>query len=417
MSRSSLMVVIAYAIGVTGWAHGQTRSAEAAAPKAESIVRVAAAQPRNRTIDFRLKPAGVLAQVEKTLGELEKIVHQAGAAGCDVLTLPEDTLGLLKWESANPNELKQVLPEAVQRMLDRLGSTAAKYRMYLICCSDNLGPDGALQNTACFIGRDGKVIGRYAKVQPVLTESRRQRGHTFPVFPTADLGWVGMLICYDMVFPESVRCLALNGADIIFVPTLGGAAIGDEDISRAAFRTRAVDNFVYVVVAQRGGGSMIISPQGKVLVEGKGPDDVAIADIDPFGGRAGGDAFNQQKDMRARLFRERNPVAYSVLTDPNPPVLAKVPAAITAEEAVRIFEKALTVGEDEFTAAASLARAGKTTEAIAAFQKLQAEYPGTWIDRVAGERLAKLRAAAQKKSTNRLENPAHPTGDGSKARP
>jgi predicted amidohydrolase len=416
MNRSSLMVVMAYAMGISGWAQGQTRSTAAAAPKAKSIVRVAAAQPRNRTIDFRLKPAGVLAQVEKTLVELDKIVQEAGAAGCDALTLPEDTLGLLKWESANPKELKQVLPEAVRRMLDRLGSAAAKNRMYLVCCSDILGPDGALRNTACFLGRDGKVIGRYVKVQPVLGESRRQRGDTFPVFPTADLGGVGMLICYDMVFPESARCLALRGADIIFVPTLGGAAIGDEDISRAAFRTRAVDNFVYVVVSQRGGGSMIISPQGKVLVEGKGPDDIAVADIDPFGGREGGDAYNQQKDMRARLFRERNPAAYGVLTDLNPPVLAKVPATITPEEAARIFEKALTIGEDEFNAAASLERAGKTTEAIAAFQKLRAEYTGSWIDRVAGERLAKLRAAPPKKSTNRSEKPAHPTLDGSKAR-
>ena len=284
-------------------------------------------------------------------------MHQAGEAGCDALALPEDTLGLLKWESGNPEERKKVLPEAVQRMLDRLGKAAAKHRMYLVCCNDVLDPDGALRNTAFFLGRDGKVIGRYVKVQPTITESRK-RGDKFPVFPTADLGGVGMLICYDMVFPESARCLALGGADIIFHPTLGGAAIGDEDISRAAFRTRAVDNFVYIVVSQRGAGSMIISPQGKVLVEGKGPDDIVIADIDPFGGREGGDAYNQQPDMRARLFRERNTAAYGILTDANPPVLSKVPATISPEEATRIFEKGLTVGQDEFNAAA-VARTGR----------------------------------------------------------
>ena len=61
-----------------------------------------------------------------------------------------------------------------------------------------------------------------------------------------------MLICYDMVFPEATRCLALAGADVVFHPTLGGAAFGDDDISLAAFRTRAVDNFLYLVVAMRG---------------------------------------------------------------------------------------------------------------------------------------------------------------------
>src|SRR5438552_12789811 len=147
-----------------------------------------------------------------------------------------------------------------------------------------------------------------------IHELDRKRGDSFPVFKTPDLGGVGMLICYDMVFPEAARCLALGGADIVFHPTLGGAAIGDNDISLAAFRTRAVENFVYIVVSQRGAGSMIISPQGKVLAEAKGKDDLAIADIDPSAGRSGGDSMNQQEDMRARLFRERSPAAYSILT-------------------------------------------------------------------------------------------------------
>ena len=315
------------------------------------------------------------------------------------LAFPEDTLGLLKWLSANSTERTNVLPAAVQYMLDRLGSTARKYSMYLVCCSDALGTDGGMRNTAFFLGRDGKVIGRYVKVHPTIHDSRK-RGNEFPVFLTPDLGGVGMLICYDMVFPESVRCLALGGADVIFHPTLGGAAIGDEDVSRAAFRTRAVDNFVYVVVSQRDEGSMIVSPQGKVLVEGKGPDDIAIADIDPFGGREGGDSFDQQKDMRARLFRERNTPAYGMLTDPNPPVLAKVPATITPAEAARIFEKGLTVGEEEFKAADSLRNAGKTAEAIDAFQRLRVEYKGSWIDRVAEQRLARLRASPQARSTD-----------------
>jgi predicted amidohydrolase len=357
----------------------------------KTLMRVGAAQPRSRLIDHRLtKPEEVLAQVDRTMGELEQIVRKAGASKCDALAFPEDTLGLGTWEAANKPALKEVLPEAVKRMMDRLGKAAAEQHMYLACCNDTIEPDGSVRNTAFFLGRDGREIGRYHKVNMPIHELDKKRGASFPVFKTPDLGGVGMLICYDMVFPEAPRCLALGGADIIFHPTLGGAAIGDEDINRAAFRTRAVENFVYLVIAQRGGGSMIISPQGKILAEGRGPDDIAIAQIDPFGGRDGGDAMNHQADMRARLFRERSPAAFRILTDPNPPVLTKVPETITVAEAVAISAKTLTEGETRFKEADALMRQGQTKKAIAAFEKLRRGFPQTWIDLVSQERVAKL---------------------------
>jgi hypothetical protein len=200
-----------------------------------------------------------------------------------------------------------------------------------------------------------------------------------------------MLICYDMVFPDTPRCLALAGADLVFVPTLGGAALGDGDISTAAFRTRAVDNYLYLVVAKRGGGSMVISPRGQIIARAEGADDLAVAEIDPFGGREGGDAFNTQRDFRGRLFRERVPGAYGILTDPNPPALARVPSNITREEAIRIFSTALTTGEERFTRAEALARAGKKEEAIRIFEELCVECRTSWVERAARERLRALR--------------------------
>jgi predicted amidohydrolase len=366
-------------------------SARAPSRSGRGSMRVAAAQPANRTIDFRLKPDEVLATVDRSLLELEQLVHKAGAAGCDALALPEDTLGLLKWESANPKALDAVLPEAVKRMLDRLGKAASKHGIYLVVCNDAIEEDGRTYNTAFLLGRDGREIGRYHKVNLPLSEQGRSRGTTFPVFPTTDLGTVGMLICYDMVFPEAARCLALSGADVVFHPTLGGAAIGDDDISLAAFRTRAAENFVYLIVAMRGHGSMIISPRGKILATADGPDGLAIADIDPSGGREGGDAFNTQADMRGRLFRERVPGAYGILTTPDPPVLAKVTSNVSSDEAIRIAATVLTTGEERFNQAEALARAGKTEEAIRLYERLCEECRTSWIDRAARERLKRLR--------------------------
>ncbi len=368
-------------------------SVDDAQPKdaVKKTIRIGATQPKSRLIDFHLRsPDEVLAEVDKSLEELEKLVDKAGAAGCDLVVLPEDTLGLGTWQAGNSSLLAEVLPPAVERMLDRLGRAAAAHHMYLACCNDTMDADGVLRNTAFLLDRDGRQIGRYDKVNMPIHELRKKRGDSFPVFHTPDLGDIGMLICYDMVFPEAARCLALGGADIILHPTLGGAAIGDEDISRAAFRTRAVENYVYLVVSQRGSGSMVISPKGEVLVEGQGADDIAIIDIDPSSGREGGDAFNQQRDMRARLFRERSPAAFSILTNEHPPVLDKVPEAISIADAVRIAESALTVGPEEFHQAESLMREGRREDAVRAFEALIAKYPTTWIDRASRQRLARL---------------------------
>ena len=206
-----------------------------------------------------------------------------------------------------------------------------------------------------------------------------------------------MLICYDLVFPETARCLALAGADIIFFPTMGGAAVGDDDIGLQALRVRAAENHVYLVVAFRGSGSMIISPRGKIIARAEGPDGLAIADIDARGGRQGGDAMNVQRDMRARLFRERNPAAFGILTDPNPPILKKIRIAITSQAAGRIAARVLTIGEEQFQQAESLVHAGEHEKAISAFELLRTEYPGSWIDRVASGRIKTLSAEKNEK--------------------
>ncbi len=361
---------------------------------ATRTVRVAAVQTARRVVDFRQKPEGALLEMEKNLEVLAAIIARAGEMKCDVLVFPEDTPGLLNWVGANESLAHELLPKAVARMIERLGSAAARHRMYLVVCSDFTEVDGQIYNTAFLLGRDGKEMGRYHKVCPTWPEAgARARGHGFPVFSTPDLGTAGMLICYDLVVPETARCLAVQGADIIFFPTMGGAAIGDDDIGLQALRVRAAENFIWLVVAQSGSGAMIISPQGKIVARAEGPDGLAIADVDPFGQREGGDALNRQHDMRARLFRERNPAAFSILTDTNPPVLAKVPIDRTSKESGSIMARALTLGEEEFKQANQLVQRGMTNEAVLAFNRLRTDYPATWIDRVSQERLAKLQPA------------------------
>lgn len=350
-----------------------------------------------RSIDYRLDSADALAEVDRVIDLLEGIVQRAGAQGGDILALPEECLGLSSWEAAHREAVAEVIPQAVSRMLGRLGAAASAHSMYLICCNDTVDADGKIRNSAILLDRTGSELGRYHKVGLPAHEQSKKAGEGFPVFRTPDSGTLGMLICYDMVFPEPMRCMSLEGAHVVFVPTEGGAAFGDAALSRAAFQVRAAENFTYLVVSWGGWGgdtgSMVISPTGEVLAEERRGGELAVADIDPYGGRRCEGWSNSQEDMRARLYRERRPEAYSVLTDRNPPVLAGLPPMMPGppEEIIRINERAITLGHGEYEQAEELIRSGKTAEAIEAFEALSRNYPATWFERIAEQRLETLR--------------------------
>ena len=360
-----------------------------------ALVRPAAIQTKNRTISYKLPLEAALAAVEANLEILVGLVEAAADQDCDIVAFPEDTLGTLEWESGHWGQASLLLQPAERMMLERLGEVAGRRKVAVVCCNDCVEGD-RIYNSAILIGTDGCELGRYRKVQPTLAESLRARGDTFPVFAVPGIGTVGLCICYDMVFPETTRALALAGADLVFHLTLGGASMAGPAASLAAFRTRAADNFVYIVVAFRGGGSMIIDPKGEIVAEGgNGADAIVAAQIDVAGGRDAGDALGGiTDDFRARLFRERNPAAYRILTDAHPPVLDKLQGVEvpSIERAAQMCAEGMTVGADAFYEGDKWLEEGRLEAARQRFTELAARFGTIWIGRVAQQRLAEMGA-------------------------
>jgi len=141
----------------------------------------------------------------------------------------------------------------------------------------------------------------------------------FPVFDTA-LARIGIMICFDWIFPESCRTLALAGADIICHP-----ANLVLPYCQDAMVTRCLENHVFAVTANRTGSesrsgvqfnftgrSRIISPLGEVLEEATERDDsVQTANVDISVAR------NKQLSDYNDLFKDRRPEFYR-LTDTTP---------------------------------------------------------------------------------------------------
>lgn len=120
---------------------------------------------------------------------------------------------------------------------------------------------GALFNTTCLIGPDG-ILSKYRKVNPwipweVHASPHDIAGYTENPFPVADteIGKLGCAICYDWLFPESIRQLAFNGAEVLirisaYMDPWGATAPMDwwTTINRA----RAIENTAFVVACNQG---------------------------------------------------------------------------------------------------------------------------------------------------------------------
>lgn len=144
-------------------------------------------------------------------------------------------------------------------------------------------------NTAALIGPKG-IIGLHRKRHlPFMIGDRftdRPDEWTPPVFDTA-IGRIGLAICYEIRFPEVIRTLALEGADIVILPA---AWPEQARLLPDIFSTvRAAENIVYFVAPNRNdmdggmqfiGMSHIIEPSGKTLVRAGEEDGIFSVDID-----------------------------------------------------------------------------------------------------------------------------------------
>jgi predicted amidohydrolase len=149
--------------------------------------------------------------------------------------------------------------------------------------------DGKLFNACVLIGPDGIVAG-YRKIHlPFLGIDRftDPGDRPFSVHSAGELR-VGMNICYDSAFPESARVMALDGADLIALPT--NFPPGAECMAAHVANTRAMENNVYYacvnrVGTERGfpfiGQSKICDPSGRLLAEAAHTnEEILYADID-----------------------------------------------------------------------------------------------------------------------------------------
>lgn len=264
--------------------------------------------------------------LEKMLGFLE----EAGRNNADLVCTHEDFLGMgyyLRYLD-EPGIFAKLAEEIPGPAIARMAEIAGKYNMYIV---PNLyeKDGGKIYNTSVLIGRNGEISGKYRKVHlPAVEKWMVAGGNEFPVFDT-DIGKIGFAICYDILFPEHCRAVALNGADMIIHQTLGWG-IDRHDVGESLVRVRAAENSVYLVVCKEitpgsPAKNCIVDNYGSIVVQEQGLEEkIVTAVITPDFDKVSGhfEAFFSGVDSaRARLALERMPLYYSVLTGNSSPLL------------------------------------------------------------------------------------------------
>lgn len=199
------------------------------------------------------------------------VLDQAGREKPDAILLTE--FFPERGVSGTAHDRSEAIPGPVTDVLAR---KAREYHSYIILSMLELD-DGKTYDTAVLMDRQGQVAGKYRKTHLPLAEVEdgETPGNEYPVFDT-DFGRIGILICWDFFFPEPIRIMRLEGAEIVFIPLAGFP--GDRHWD-AVTRARAFENGVYLVAAvSEGVASRIVNPDGEVLAETK--DGLATAELD-----------------------------------------------------------------------------------------------------------------------------------------
>lgn len=237
-----------------------------------------------------------IAQLNSTLDKASNLdkavtyIAKAKRAGADLVLLPEIYMaattpgcGMLPVEAAEPLDGPFVAG---------LAEAAREHGIYVVCGMFETHPEdkGRAYNTTVVLNKGGELIHKYRKTHLYDAFSYQESATViagddpYQVFET-EFGKIGLMVCYEVRFPEIARQFRLQGADILLMPS--GWVVGPmkEDHWETLVRARAIENTMYIVAADLissnfAGQSMIVDPMGVVAARAGEEETLVTADID-----------------------------------------------------------------------------------------------------------------------------------------
>ncbi len=224
----------------------------------------------------QMKPQ--LGEAEENLVKMSELISRiASQQRVDLIVFPE--LITSGYElGVRFTELAQRIPGPAVNLIAQRANEYGVYIAFGMVTKEKV--ESVIYNSAIIVGPDGELLDIYNKIH-LRGEERMafREGFKMPVVDT-EFGAVGMMIGYDLAFPEVARSLVLDGAEILCVLANWEAAAMDE--WKTYLRARAYENAVFIVGANRvgedvtvtfGGESMVVGPRGQIYASLAGETD------------------------------------------------------------------------------------------------------------------------------------------------
>ena len=213
---------------------------------------------------------------------------------------------------------EQTLAEPVDGPLVRAFQDKAR-ELGIVVVLNLFERDGdATYDASPVIDADGTLLGITRMVHITDYACFHEQGYYMPgdrgapVYRTR-AGQIGVAICYDRHFPEYMRALALDGAELVVIPQAGAADEWPEGLYEGELRVASLQNGYYTALCNRvgpedclefAGESFVCDPNGVVIARaGRGSDEVLYADVD-F-------AANARSHARQLFLKHRRPELYA----------------------------------------------------------------------------------------------------------
>ncbi len=271
--------------------------------------------------------------VETNLDTAERLIRQAADRGAQIILLPELFERPYFCQERRYGYYRYAMPAAENAAVCRMSALAKK--LHVVLPVSFYERDGnCLYNSVAIIDADGTLLGVYRKTH-IPDDHYYQEKFYFTPGNTGFRVWdtkyarIGVGICWDQWFPETARCLALKGAELLFFPTaIGSEPVLDVDSAghwQRCMQGHAAANLIPVLAANRYGaervepspenggqhseltfyGSSFITDESGALLTSAGRDGEAILcaefDMDTL----------QMKRLEWGLFRDRRPNCYT----------------------------------------------------------------------------------------------------------